>query len=97
MKHLKPMNRRARQVSGLDAPDVYGYACTDCCNAWAPGWGTGQSGSVDPCPWASDLYLCWVTCYWTGQVADDYWEPNWLDACGQLAEDWYRICVVPDN
>ncbi len=44
----------------------------------------------------NDLSLCWVTCYWTGQVADDTAEPNWLDDCSLVSEDWVRICVVPD-
>ena len=97
MKHLKPLNKRAMKLSAdEDRPDVFGYACSICCTAWAPGWEVGVSGDVDPCPWMSDLSLCWVTCYWTGQVADDVAEPDWLDDCSLVSEDWVRICVVPD-
>ncbi len=98
MKHLKPLNKRAMKLSGdEDRPDVFGYACSICCTAWAPGWEVGDDPyPVDPCPWMSDLSLCWVTCYWTGQVADDTAEPNWLDDCSLVSEDWVRICVVPD-
>jgi hypothetical protein len=98
MKHLKPLNKRAMKLSGdEDRPDVFGYACSICCTAWAPGWEVGNDPyPVDPCPWMSDLSLCWVTCYWTGQVADDTAEPDWLDDCSLVSEDWVRICVVPD-
>ena len=98
MKHLKPLNRRAMKLSvDQDRPDVFGYACSICCTAWAPGWEVGDDPyPVDPCPWMNDLYLCWVTCYWTGQVADDGAEPDWLDDCSLTSEDWVRICVVPD-
>jgi len=97
MKHLKPLNKRAMKLSGeSDRPDVFGYACSICCTAWAPGWENGSDYHVDPCPWMSDLSLCWVTCYWTGQVADDLAEPDWLDDCSLVSEDWVRICVVPD-
>ena len=97
MKHLKPLNRKARRVTGVEGPDVYGYACSVCCTAWAPGWETGESGDVDPCPWLSDLYLCWVTCYWTGQVPDTYGDTSdWLDDCGNAQNDWYRLRVVDD-
>ncbi len=97
MKHLKPLNKRAVTLSGEnDKSDVFGYACSICCTAWAPGWENGSTGHVDPCPWMGDLSLCWVTCYWTGQVADDNAEPAWLDECSLTAEDWVRICVVPD-
>jgi hypothetical protein len=96
MRHLRPLNRQARQASGGEAADVHAHACSDCCTAWAPGWETGSTGHVDPCPWMSDLAMCYYTCYWAGQVADGYAEPDWLDACGNLQQDWYRICVVPD-
>jgi hypothetical protein len=97
MKHLKPLNRPARAAGGEPGgPDVYGYACSDCCTVWAPGWEVGQTGNSDPCPWMSDLAMCWATCYWNGQVPDDNLYPDWMDSCSSVIQDWVRLCVVPD-
>ena len=63
---------------------------------YAPGWEVGISGNADPCPWMTDLPLCWSTCYWTGQVPDQGTYPEWMDDCQSLAQDWVRLCVVPD-
>lgn len=97
MSHVRALNVKAqRAVEQLDR-DVRGYTFSDCCTSFAPGWEVGTDDNPDPCPWKSDLYLCWVTCYWMGQVPDVDTHGNWLDSCGNINSDWRTLCSVPDN
>lgn len=96
-KRLTPRNKKAERLSKEDRPDVFGMACGDCCTSFSPGWEVSAAGDVDPCPWVSDLPECHqVNCFWAAQVPDQDLYPNWLAKCGNLANDWQNLCVVPD-
>jgi hypothetical protein len=97
MKRIKPLNLKARRMDDASAHDVRGYAFNDCCASFAPGWEVGWSDDADPCPWKSDLSLCWSTCYWMGQVPDTQAHSDWLDACGNIQQDWRSLCTIPDT
>ncbi|MBZ0266819.1 quinohemoprotein amine dehydrogenase subunit gamma [bacterium] len=98
MRHFRPLNRKAREVAASRTTDqVEAHACSTCCASFAPGWEVGSGGSIDPCPWQSDLSLCWVTCFWAGQVPDDSSNPSWMDCCGNVTTDWACLCTVPDT
>jgi len=95
MKHARPFNRKAKALAQQNDPEVVGLACGVCCASFAPGWEVNSSGGIDPCPWQSDLNLCYVTCFWTAQIPDDNSYPGW-NSCGNLQNDWMNLCVVPD-
>ena len=97
MKHFRPLNRKSREIDRRRSEGwAEAHACSACCTGFAPGWEVGSSGNVDPCPWKTDLWLCWVTCFWSGQVPDDTSQPNWMDSCGNVDTDWTSLCTIPD-
>lgn len=96
MKHFKPINKKSREAVAQGAPDAYGHVCAACCASFAPGWEVGPAGTVDPCPWQNDLWLCWVTCFWNYQIPDDSSQSSWMDQCDNVANDWTTLCVIPD-
>jgi hypothetical protein len=97
MSRIRALNMKAQQVAETVSRDVRGYTFSDCCTSFAPGWEVGTNDQPDPCPWKSDLALCWSTCYWMGQVPDYLAHANWLDSCGNTNVDWRNLCTVPDN
>ena len=92
---VKPLNLKAKTLSAEEPRDARAYAFTDCCPGFAPGWEVGFDGSVDPCPWQSDIPAC-HPCFWSAQVPDSTTYPGWLDGCANVANDWRTLCVVPD-
>ncbi len=97
MSRIKAMNVKAQKIAQTAVRDVRGYAFSDCCASFAPGWEVGPSDQADPCPWKHDLTLCWGTCWWMGQVPDDSSYANWLNECGNINSDWRNLCTIPDN
>ncbi len=97
MSRIKAINVKAQKMAEATTRDVRGYAFSDCCTSFAPGWEVGAQDNSDPCPWKSDLTLCWNTCYWMGQVPDHLSYPDWFDDCGNINSDWRTLCTVPDN
>ena len=97
MSRISAVNHKAQRVQQTLTRDVRGYTFSDCCTSFAPGWEVGISDAPDPCPWKSDLSLCWVTCFWMGQVPDTDVHGSWLDTCGNINSDWRNLCTVPDN
>ncbi|OGF97765.1 MAG: hypothetical protein A2Z06_02190 [Candidatus Glassbacteria bacterium RBG_16_58_8] len=99
MGHIEPMNKKARTMSSRKTVDVRGYSVEGCCTSYIPGWEVGSNNNLDPCPWQNDLAACygwWFICYWGGQVPDHGDNPNWLDNCSNIQNDWTNLCVVPD-
>ena len=96
-KRIKAINVKAQKLEDTLRRDVRGYAFNDCCASFAPGWEVSSSDHADPCPWKSDLSLCWATCYWMGSVPDMDSYANWLDDCGNINNDWRNLCTIPDN
>jgi hypothetical protein len=97
MSRIRAINVKAQKMAETTTRDVRGYAFSDCCTSFAPGWEVGTQDQSDPCPWKSDLTLCWNTCYWMGQVPDHLSYPDWFDDCGNINSDWRNLCTVPDN
>ncbi len=97
MTRIKGINVKARAVQDRVEKDVRGYAFSDCCPSFAPGWEVGRYDDPDPCPWKTDLQLCWQTCYWTGQVPDAGHYNDWFDSCSNINNDWRDFCAIPDN
>lgn len=97
MSRIRAINVKAQKMAESTTRDVRGYAFSDCCTSFAPGWEVGTQDQSDPCPWKSDLTLCWNTCYWMGQVPDHLSYPDWFDECGNINSDWRSLCTVPDN
>jgi hypothetical protein len=99
MSKIEPLNKKARAISASRPGDVQGYAVEGCCPTFVPGWEVDSSGNVDPCPWQADLAACTgfaFLCWWAGQVPDAGNNPNWLDNCGNIQNDWTNLCVIPD-
>jgi hypothetical protein len=99
LKHLTPLNRKAVRIRSIGLRrDVSGYACSDCGTRFNPGWETGSCGNIDPCPWISDLPLCYMAaCWWSGASVPGVMQyPGWLDCCNNYQQDWTCLCVVPD-
>ena len=82
MKHLTPLNRKARRLEALvettrgraramtdpwPPPTDYPFGCT---TVFAPGWEVDSSGGTDGLcqPIERDLYDCYHSCYWPAQV-----------------------------
>jgi len=98
MKHLRPLNRKARVIAETrTANQVEAHSCSSCCTSFSPGWEVGKDGAIDPCPWQNDLWACWAACFWAGQVPDDATAPGWMNCCGNVDTDWTCLCTIPDN
>lgn len=92
---MRVLNRKARALLAVEAPDARAYTLSDCCPGFAPGWEVGFDGSVDPCPWQADIPAC-HPCFWSAQVPDSTTYPGWLDECPLISRDWRTLCTVPD-
>ncbi len=91
------INKKAQFIEDRVEKDVSGYAFSDCCPSFAPGWEVGSGGGPDPCPWKTDLRLCWQTCYWTGSVPDQGNFGSWMDTCGNVNAYWLIRRPMTDN
>ena len=86
MKHLKPLNKKARRIDDLVASmdqDIVAlqnqtpaaprpHTPMGCALSFSPGWEVDSSGgTAGLCqPVERDIYDCFVTCYWPAQVPD---------------------------
>lgn len=84
---IKPLNRKAETLSARPPDDVRPYSFGDCCPGFLPGWEVNDQNQADACGWQNDLRAC-HPCYWTAQVPDNATYPNWMDNCGNIAQDW---------
>jgi hypothetical protein len=108
MKHLKPLNKKARriddQVSSM-REDVVAMQQTQqrphvpmgCALAFSPGWEVDSAGgTAGLCqPVERDIYDCYVTCFWPAQVPDhlnNY--PDWASKCAAATKDWRNLDLV---
>lgn len=107
MKHLKPLNHKARQMeqavasSATDSDavaDVVAMSTIAGCTATIdPGWEVDVFGGVASLcqPMESDLYGCADPCWWPAQVPDmmsTY--PNWSDKAPDSSSDWRQLSTV---
>ena len=86
MKHLRPLNKKARRIEAEITPvegDVVAlqnptsaaprpHVPMGCSLAFSPGWEVDSAGgTAGLCqPVERDIYDCYVTCYWPAQVPD---------------------------
>jgi hypothetical protein len=86
MKHLKPLNKKARRIDDefaalredvfamqqQSAPPQRPHVPMGCALAFSPGWEVDSSGgTAGLCqPVERDIYDCYVTCFWPAQVPD---------------------------
>lgn len=101
MDHLHPVNRKARRIAaraaGLSARAQSADVPLGCTSIFSPGWEVDATGGVHGLcqPIERDLYDCYHSCYWPGQVPDSLtnW-PDWSESCGAAAADWQKIDLV---
>lgn len=84
---MRALNRKAETLTAAPPDDARPYTFGDCCPGFLPGWEVGEQGAPDPCGWQADLPAC-HPCYWSAQVPDNTTYPGWLNACGNIAQDW---------
>ena len=86
MRHLKPINKKAKRIDALVTPapteeDVVAlqnpvqqrpHVPMGCALAFSPGWEVDSAGgTAGLCqPVERDIYDCYVTCFWPAQVPD---------------------------
>ena len=86
MKHLKPVNRKARRIDQYinameddvtalqapPAPPARPHVPMGCSLSFSPGWEVDSAGgTAGLCqPVERDIYDCYVTCFWPAQVPD---------------------------
>ncbi len=106
MKHIKPLNKKARLIekkegeqTGSKNADVRAMQNQPlgCSLVFDPGWETDSAGSVTGLcqPVESDLYGCYDDCWWPAQVPDqltNYLE--WSDKCAAAERDWRNLDVI---
>lgn len=97
---IKPLNRKAEMLTARGVEDTQPYSYGDCCPGFLPGWEVDTGGNADPCTlgtggWQGDLPACYP-CYWSAQVPDSSSNPDWLDNCANISQDWQNLCTVPD-
>ena len=103
MKHLTPVNRKARMIASVMIErGEQAHAMADdppfgCTTLFAPGWEVDSSGGTHGLctPIERDLYDCYHTCYWPAQVPDAMTtSPDWTQKCGAPVNDWSSIDLV---
>lgn len=106
MKHLKPLNEKARlldkaQEQGEVDEVVAMQSVAGCTATTDPGWEVDMFGGVAGLcqPMEADLYGCADPCWWPAQVPDvmvSY--PEWDGKAPSAGEDWRKLdAVFPDD
>ena len=106
MKHLKPINKKARRlldaVEEGTAEEVVAMQTVVGCTATAdPGWEVDAFGGLaNLCqPMEADLYGCADPCWWPAQVPDTMnTYPNWTSEITNPSTEWRKLDgVFPDK
>lgn len=106
MKHIKPLNRKARRIDEMvtsNKADVVAlqqqrpHVPMGCTLSFSPGWEVDAAGgTAGLCqPVERDIYDCYVTCFWPAQVPDhlnNY--PDWASKCAAATKDWRNLDLV---
>jgi hypothetical protein len=103
MKHLKPVNRKAKAI-GKDSGDPpvveaqgtipFMHTCTSVFN---PGYEIDfTNGMTQLCtPIETDLFgTTDMFCWWPGQAPDTINNPDWNADCTRAMKDWMKLKVV---
>ncbi len=96
MKHVKPLNKKARNVeaaaaSGTTEPAQLMTPFAGCTTVFDPGWETDMMGGVAGLcqPMEADLYGCTDPCWWPAQVPDTFSTyPDWDAGAPSAQRDW---------
>ncbi len=110
MKHLKPINAKARRVEDhidRDKKDVVGlqgppqqpqpHFPIGCSLVFSPGWEADQTGgTAGLCqPVERDIFDCHIGCFWPAQVPDQLnHAPDWTGKCASAQKDWRKLDLV---
>jgi hypothetical protein len=108
MKHLRPVNQKARKISDSVSPSFGARSSAlqqapsphvpmGCSLAFSPGWEVDASGgTAGLCqPVERDIYDCYVTCFWPVQVPDHVnYSPDWASNCAAATKDWRNLDIV---
>ncbi len=99
MKHLKPVNRKAADLSEAAANNqadevIAMQSVAGCTTTTDPGWEIDAFGSVTSLcqPMESDLYGCADPCWWPAQVPDmmnTY--PDWNKDATNSKQGWSNL------
>lgn len=106
MKHLKPLNDKARLL--VETPPetreevmAMQTVVVSCTSSLDPGWEIDPFGSVASLcqPMEADLYGCTDPCWWPAQVPDTInTYPNWNKDAPSGQNDWRKLeSVYPDD
>ncbi|GAA0587767.1 quinohemoprotein amine dehydrogenase subunit gamma [Caenispirillum bisanense] len=103
MKHITPLNRKAKAVEqaaeGGAVDEVYAMSSivTGCTATVDPGWEIDPFGSVAAlcAPMEADLYGCSDPCWWPAQVPDTMnTYPDWNANAPSAQNDWRELGAV---
>ncbi len=105
MKHLKPLNRKARALANPDAETarradnevVALEVVAGCSTTLDPGWEVDLFGGVASLcqPMEADLYGCSDPCWWPAQVPDTMSTyPDWNADADSAQRDWRKLDAV---
>jgi len=109
MKHLKPVNEKARKlvkalepihdVVALQAPQqpAGAHIPLGCSTIFSPGWEVDRTGgTAGLCqPVERDLFDCHLGCFWPAQVPDQLnHAPDWVKKCAAAQKDWRKIDII---
>jgi len=110
MKHLRPINKKARRIDSMVSAteaDVVAlqqqpvaprpHVPMGCSLAFSPGWEVDAGGgTAGLCqPVERDIYDCYVTCFWPAQVPDHVNNhPDWASKCAVATKDWRKLDII---
>jgi len=102
MKHLKPLNSKARQLdeaadSGQLDEVMTMTTVVGCTATLDPGWEVDAFGGVSSLcqPMEADLYGCTDPCWWPAQIADTInTSPDWTEGSPSAQRDWRNLQSV---
>jgi len=102
MKHLKPLNRKARKLEqAIDEEQQEEVRAMQtvagCTSVTDPGWEVDAFGGLSSLcqPMEADLYGCSDPCWWPVQVPDTMITyPEWDAEAPSAARDWRKLNAV---
>lgn len=110
MDHIKPVNKKAKQIEDLRQkerpqatipPEADVHALQQlplgCTLIFGPGWETDGKGLVTGLchPMQSDLFGCYDDCHWPAQVPDQLTNAlDWSDQCAAAERDWRKLDLI---
>ena len=102
MKHLKPVNKKARLLdeaveNGTMEEVTAMQVVAGCSTTLDPGWEVDFAGGVASLcqPMEADLYGCTDPCWWPAQVPDTINSyPDWNKGLNSAQHDWRKLEAI---